>query len=143
MFASITWGTYISGLVAVLILYYGYVAIRYYSFEIKSLLSGKKLAPAAKTAKNGQKNLHEDYEHLYGDVEGITSSIRPILIEAGQGKLTKTEFLEKLRPFFSQYTSLKGSPFESAISELVVTECSRMGAAIVSEDDIDGLWDQV
>jgi hypothetical protein len=43
MLSSITWGQYLSSIALLLLFYYGYVALRYYKWEILGVIGIKKI----------------------------------------------------------------------------------------------------
>lgn len=55
----------------------------------------------------------------------------------------KEEFIRYIQLILKEYPDLKSSPFQPAISELIVSECEKYGFVILSEDEVVMLWNKV
>jgi len=142
MFTNISWGSYLTGLAALLALYYTYVAIRYYSSDIKRLLSGKTKEPTGPSPAVAFQETDPEIE-LHEKAEQFTAEIKNAVAEAHEQGMDNESTLSLLEPIFTRFDVLKYSPYRSALLELVVSEFGKHGSVILSEEDLDDLWIKV
>lgn len=156
MFAGISWTDYLAVVTIGLSTYYLIVGLRYYSAELKELISGKikvgfskriadysfnegdqpalapfdhRLQPVESTNDNAFSEIEELIGHLKDAIE--TASIKKYIIQ---------ELRQSLRMILKKYPNIKNSPFRSSINELLVSECEKCGTVAFSEEEADKLW---
>lgn len=157
MFSNISWSTYFAVLAVSSAAYYLYIGIRYFSGSIK-----EKLSPTPKRRMRTdftQENYHSGSEPFvdqqdnnqqdesalteYGDIEDLIERINNTIAGASERNADTLEIKEYLKLLFSEYPSLKNSPFRSSINEMVASEYNKLGKVALSDEEVDLLWDAV
>lgn len=152
MFTGISWTDYMVAVAIGLTLYYCYVAFRYYSEELKDLLSGKsKLNFRTLLSENipseepdshpsGSSSFSQTGDDDFVEVEELITKIKDAVADASKKKYVLVEFKHCLRLIFREYPNIKNSPIRSSINELLVSECEKYGTVTLSEEEADRLW---
>jgi hypothetical protein len=154
MLKNISWSDYIIAVAIALTLYYLFIGMRYFSGEIKDLLSGKRKLKlrTALPDPNGEYNttVEEDdqepggfertTDNEFNEVEHLIERLRTVITDASRRKLIPQEFKQYLTMILKEYPSVKYSPLRSSINELIVSECQKHGAATFDEDEVELLW---
>jgi hypothetical protein len=142
MCSSISWEQFILTIVVLVILYYLYIGVSYYRKDWLYRLSGKKppnasprpvASPATKTTVSPEPN------PLLPLVHDLVDEIRAFLSAAGKIE-DKESFLTKLRQLIQKYPTLKDSPFQPSINQLIAIDTKSQCSVELNEDEIDGLW---
>lgn len=168
MLNNISWGTYFSITVLLLSVYYVIVGAKFYSNEIKALLSGKtKLSLRSASSNSG---LQDDepitelgqvqaelftpngtYTPIFEDetssttveeVRELTQCIKNAIAEAVEKNYIKEEFFLSLQLLLKKYSFLKGSPSLTAINNLIASECEKYGYIQLSAEERVMLWNE-
>jgi hypothetical protein len=146
MLTNITWGNYLIGLAVILFLYYSYVILRYYRTELIAFINRgpadsdfavAKEAPA-EDQDNKVKELHQ--QELYHKVEEFAQRLKNVVANVYHDTLQKTELIAAIQPLFREFYQLKNTAYAGALEELLLSECSKYGAVLISEDDLDEVW---
>lgn len=158
MLNNISWTDYIMAVGIALVIYYLFIGLKYYSEDIKDLLSGKrrfKLKPAPSVAHNRQ---HEQdvksgpeeftgYENSRDDefmeLEHLIGRLKTIIEDASRRKMVPQEFKQYLTMILKEYPSIKDSPLRSSVNEMIISECQKYGTVILNEEEMDSLWVEV
>lgn len=168
MLNNISWGTYVSVSLLLLVVYYVVVGAKFYSNEIKALLSGKT-KPSFRTASTTslqddeepttesaqvQSELFtpdENYTPMYGEeasdttleqVRELTHCIKDAIAEAVEKNHIKEEFILSLQLLLKKYSFLKGSPSLGALNNLIASECEKYGYIQLSAEERVLLWNE-
>lgn len=154
MLKHISWSDYLLAVIVLLIIYYIFIGVKYFSCEIKALLSGKrKLAfKAALPTDSGQYSLDNDSDQsaekgfeetaddTFTEVEHLIGRLKTVIADASQRKLIREELKQYLRLVLKEYPSIKYSPLRSSINELIRSECEKYRAVTLDEDEVELLW---
>ncbi len=154
MLKNISWSDYFIAVAIALTLYYLFIGMRYFSVEIKDLLSGKrklKLRTALPDLNGAYNTTVEEDDHEPGgfeittdnefnEVEHLIERLRTVITDASRRKLIPQEFRQYLSMVLKEYPSVKYSPLRSSINELIVSECQKYGAVTLNEDEVELLW---
>lgn len=152
MFTGISWTDYMVAVAIGLTLYYCYVAFRYYSEELKDLLSGKSklnlrtllseniLSEEPGSHPSGSGSFSQTGDDDFAEVEELITKIKDSVALTSKKKYVIHEFKHFLRLIFREHPNIKDSPFRSSINELVVSECEKYGTVALSEEEVDRLW---
>lgn len=167
MFTQISWSNYIETLLVLLIIYYIVIGFKFYTQEIKILLSGNQKLPKPKASpdsdledehnqissfQNVQSELfssskrfmpsEQDTDETFEQVQELTARIKHVIAEAITKNLIKEEFILSLQILIRKYQFLKGSPFMVAINNLIVSECEKLGYLILDAEERVMLWNE-
>ncbi|NGF55566.1 hypothetical protein G5B35_18095 [Parapusillimonas sp. SGNA-6] len=156
MFTDISWTDYLTAVFLLLAIYYVYVGVRYYSGDLKDLLSGKrKLNFRASPADSpgGPSPLFMDNKDRpaatafgettdddYTEVEHLIGRLKEVIADASQRQLILQEFRHYLRLTLKEYPAVKISALRASVNKLIVSECEKYGAVTVSAEEVDVLW---
>lgn len=160
MFTNITWTNYMVVIILLLAVYYILVGIQFYYHDLKFLASRRKLnlqLQSNRLSEPGNSNqwlqtqpqVFETQnpvattEDFFQEVEHLAGRLKEAIKEAASKKPLKQEFSRYLQLILKEYPALKTSPFQSAINELITSECAKYGSTILSEDEVVKLWDEV
>lgn len=154
MLKHISWSDYLLAVIVLLILYYFFIGVKYFSGEIKALLSGTgRLAfKAALPADSGrydpdndsdqsaEKGFEETADDTFAEVEHLIGRLKTVIADASQRKLIREELKQYLRLLLKEYPAIKYSPLRSSINELILSECEKYRAVTLDEDEVELLW---
>lgn len=163
MLNSISWTEYLVFVVLLLIAYYLFVGLKFYSFELSSLLKGKtpSVALATETAADavidGSENFQDNQAELFPtynryaprpqetddtfqQVEELTTELKKVIEDAASNNTIKEEFILSLQLALKKYHFLKGSPFLVAINNLIASECDKYNFIRLTADERVMLW---
>lgn len=158
MFTNISWSDYIIAVAILLTVYYLFVGVRYFSADLRDLLSGKrklkfKAALPLDTGEGDNYPAEENYQKDatafetstdddFAEVEHLIERLKNVIADAPHKKLIPQEFKQYLHLVLEEYPSVKSSPLRSSVNELIVSECEKHGAVTLSEEEVDMLWQE-
>jgi hypothetical protein len=154
MLKNISWTDYIIAVAILLAIYYLFVGMRYFSGEIKDLLSGKRKLKFRTALPNNHSPYNPDEEQSeietdsfekttdddFTEVEHLIDRLKAVVADASRRKLIPQEFKQYLSMVLKEYPSVRYSPIRSSVNELIVTECQKYGAVTLKEDEVELLW---
>lgn len=157
MLTNISWTDYIIAVAILLTTYYFFVGMRYFSADLKDLVTGKRelkfraVIPddtdEIESIQTSEKNYNGESPAFetttdddFAEVEHMIERLKSVVADASGKKLIPQEFKQYLHLVLQEYPNIKNSPFRSSINELVASECERYGAVTLSEDDVEQLW---
>lgn len=156
MLTNISWTDYIVSVIIILTIYYLFIVIKYYSNELKELLSGKrklklKVAPHINTKdKNffyNEENISqidasfkEIREEGFEDVKQLIERVKIAVANACQKEMNLEELKSSLHRIIKEYPFLRTSSLRSSINELVLSESQKYGLVTLKADELDWLW---
>ncbi len=158
MFSGISWATYLLVVFLVLVAWYMFVGLRFYSDELKEVLKGHQ-EPAIvlhqpneqpeeetnteeneNTAVPEEADLTAPVDDTYRHVQDLTGTLIEVITDASQKKYVKQELVQYLKRALNRYPELKDSPYRPAINELIISECDKQGAITLNEQETELLW---
>jgi len=156
MFTNISWSTYCLVMLVLLTTWYLFVGFKYYLEEIKSILAGRRLQPEGLLSKGNNTHFNFETESVnetlpsafadsdptFQDVDNLVARLKTVIGETGLGKPDKEEFMNYLSMVLSEYPTVKNSPFQSSVSELIVSECEKTGFVIMTLQEAEDLWNE-
>jgi hypothetical protein len=154
MLKNISWTDYIIAVAILLAIYYLFVGMRYFSGEIKDLLSGKRKLKfrTALPDNHGPYNPDEEQSDMetgsfekttdddFAEVEHLIDRLKAVVADSSRRKLIPQEFKQYLSMVLKEYPSVRYSPIRSSVNELIVSECQKYGAVTLNEDEVELLW---
>ncbi|MFV5692897.1 hypothetical protein ACM55K_12795 [Flavobacterium sp. LT1R49] len=159
MFTNISWGNYTVVVVLLLASWYLFVGLRFYFAEIKGIVTGKRKlqfrgARGEFDAASDPDLRYLDFEinteesesaasdTIFQEVDGLVKQLKNVISDAIQRKLIKQEFEDDMRLALAAYPLLRDSPYRSSVDELIVTECERQGAVLLTQQEVRALWNE-
>ena len=156
MLHAISWTHYLSGITLLTLIYYAFVAVRYYSNDLRHRLSGnlsKNHFASSGLAANGSEDVRTDTdqtdtlidtsEDAFQKAEELIAWLKDIIHEASQKQYSKVEFMASLSAVLANYADLKKTAVQSAINELIKTESEKLGFLTLNEDELVKVWNEV
>jgi len=158
MLNYLSWASYWEAVIAVLVIYYAFVAIRFYTPDIRQLITRPSLKINAVNELPEQLVYQEEAvadqglpeEVIYADdhypdedileADELTISVKALVSAASGKPYAPDQLIPQLRSEFQKHQVLTNSPYRPAINELVVSECERTGVAELTEDEVDEWW---
>lgn len=157
MFTNISWTDYFITVAILLAIYYLFIGIRYYSGDIKDLLSGKRTlkfkgavpATGSRYNQNDEQNpsaavgFENTSDGEFTEVEHLIERLKSIIEDAFQRKIILQEFKQDVSSVLKEYPSVKYSPLRSSINEFIVSECQKYEGVTLTIEDVELLWTDV
>ncbi len=158
MLNSISWNSYLVAVVTLLLLWYLYTGFRYYSSEIKQILSGRKkigFPTLGKKTRNDSfhssdhenvnpANLNEAFEESFAtldEVKELSARITEAVSESAEIKRSKQEFKNYIRLIFSDYPYVKISSLRTNVNNLLVYQSKKHPELLLTSQEADELWE--
>lgn len=82
-------------------------------------------------------------EELFDQVEQLAAHLKEAIEEAHEKEYGKQDFILLLQMTLKEYPALRGAPFQTAINNLIETECAKYGSIHLREEDKVAMWKQV
>ncbi|NRF41111.1 hypothetical protein [Pedobacter foliorum] len=153
MLNPITWTQYFSILIALVFVYYTWVAFRFYSQDIKMLLSGKKqLAsapfepileeqhqPPSPAIPDQPITAPQNGDETFDRIESLIAELK-VQIHTKETGTIEANLSDKLREVIQGYTDLKDSPFYPSINKMIINECRSAQIQSPDEAELQQLW---
>lgn len=157
MFTNISWTDYIAAVALLLAIYYLFIALRFYTQELKNIFlkgqiqlgvvsneaPGKTRSHSKPIHGPSQDSFAEDPNESFQEVENLISRLKITIEEGARNQLLKQGFSQNIKLVLKEYPSLKNSTFKAAINELIISECEKYGSTILDEDEVAVMWDSV
>ncbi|MCV9926304.1 hypothetical protein OIU83_01465 [Flavobacterium sp. LS1R49] len=158
MFTNISWTHYIVVIVLLVASWYLFVGLRFYVNDIKEIVTGKRKRPMGELGDtnsyesqamlNSQEALQTnaaqssfgEFDSTFQQVDGLVERLKSVIANAAKRKLLKQEFMDYLRLVLAEYPTIKNSSFSPSVSELIVSECDKLDAVTLSQEEAEGLW---
>lgn len=157
MFTNISWGNYIVVVVLLLAGWYLFVGLRFYFDDIKEIVTGKRKLQFRRLGNTNYQEPQSELNYLdfeintsesvasdtiFKEVDGLVKQLKNVITDATQRKLIKQEFQDYMRLTLTAYPLLRNSPYRSSVDELIVSECEKQGAILLSQQEVEALWDE-
>lgn len=164
MFTNISWTNYIVVIILLLIIYYIIIGIRFYSPDLRNLLSDNqkfKLSPSIGTSdvqndinliasEHSQSKIYKDRnasdetnDEISLEVEHLIIKLKEAIADASHKKYIQPEFFLCLQLVIKEYPNVKNSQFRPVINELIISECGKYGSVTLNEEEVASLWNEV
>ena len=159
MFTNISWGNYIVVVILLLASWYLFVGFRFYFDDLKEVISGKRKLqfrgfenPSYEDSQS-ELNYQElpeaiseqisfgEFDTTFQDVDTLVGRLKTFIADAAKKKLVKKEFTYYLQLLLREFPSVKNSPFNSSISELIVLECEKFESITLTQKEAEALWE--
>ena len=155
MFNSITWGQYFSAIILLLIIYYILIGLKFYKWEILSIVGIKKVDDNSLSTSAALSNLkeftasenHENYlpkPSLVVDisplVQSFTDEVTAFVQEADEAEITKEEIINSLQVICSKYPAIKNADCRKDLEVAVLKEINSKYPNLLQRNDFKNLW---
>lgn len=132
MLNKITWVQYLNFIILVLIVYYGYVFIRYFNYRFFN--------KAASTNTKGDDLIIIGNDILASLSNSLSDEINSYLEQAGNSQIIKPEIIFSLQQITAKYERIKSTTFQKTINSIIQIECLKKCAIHLSDEEIRQVW---
>ena len=153
MFTNISWVSYILVVTLLLAAWYLIIGMRFYFHDLQSLFTRKRkpnlrLAPDETYSTTGSEFTPEqtetlDSDILFQEVEQLSTKLKEAIADASSKNYNREEFIFLLQLTLKEYPHLKGSIFQEALNNLIISECEKYGSIHLSAVELAMLWKEV
>nr|WP_315246608.1 hypothetical protein [uncultured Flavobacterium sp.] len=158
MFTNISWGNYIVVVILLLASWYLFVGFRFYFDDLKEVISGKRKLqfrgfenPSYEDSQSelnyqespeaiSEQTSFGEFDTTFQDVDTLVARLKSFIADAAKKKLVQKEFTYYLQLLLREFPSVKNSPFNSSISELIVSECEKLESITLTQKEAEALW---
>ena len=135
----------------VLAVWYLIIGLRFYSHDLQSFLARKRKQNVQLAQDESYSNAEHsseqtetsDTDGLYHEVENLTTKLKETIADASSKNYHREEFIFLLQLTLKEYPHLKGSPYQVAINNLIISECEKYGSIHLSAEEQVMLWKEV
>ncbi|CAI2768627.1 hypothetical protein [Flavobacterium collinsii] len=149
MFTNIPWSSYLTVIGILVIIWYLILILKFYSTDLKKILSGKKKLKIPSFKNNSQNSkepkpisasFSESFDTL-DDAEQLASKIIQATEESAEKKISKEQFQNYLSMVLEEYPYVKISSLRQSINKLIVSESEKHPALLLTLSEADSLWE--
>ena len=158
MLQSISWQTYFTSCIFLLVVYYVVVAVVYYRQDLLSKLSNQSTFQQSIEIPQAKEFDHKDYQPKVAegleinkgnylpetnDFSELAESAKDELqafTMAAATQYSKPELITALKKILKRYTALKASSFQISINNVITDECKNNCSTELSDDEVAALW---
>ncbi|SDF15573.1 hypothetical protein SAMN05216464_113144 [Mucilaginibacter pineti] len=160
MLKQITWTSYIEIVLLLLIVYYSYIVFKYYREDLRRILrigqleTGNQETPQV-LRYEGRDPRDENFIISTSDqnpdnrpdgspeeADELIRQLKQVILSASGKPFSPAVMIPQVKQLFRKSAALRQSPHRPAINELVVSECERLGTALLTEDEVDQWWNE-
>lgn len=141
MLSRFSWYDYMTCVLAVLVLYYSFVLLRYYRRELLQTFtrtSFPKTEP--RTTKPSHSDSPQQVEQLFADAMTLSDQVKNVCQEVHFQEGDTELLLYEVQKKIVQFPSLHRTPFMVAINHLIQTQMALYQFAPVDTQRISALW---
>jgi len=149
MLSNISWSNYAVTIVLLLIVWYVFLILKFYSRQFKELINGKRKLKFSKMSsimtEKQKDDLFSEFKEpsdTLEDARELFSRLEKAVIESNQTNLSGSEFKNYIRYILEEYPYVKNSSLREKINSLMVSECAKHPQLIITYPEMDGLWNE-
>jgi hypothetical protein len=155
MLQSISWSQFISFIFFGLLMYYGYILIRYYGLEIRHWISDRRgqsfdvaaqseeglitKEPAAEVAKEVAVKEGEDLD-LFKVTDTAIGKVTAMLNAAKASPISRGEIEERLRSVLTGFGELRNTQHQETINQIIERACVHHFNIRIEMEALRKLW---
>jgi hypothetical protein len=159
----ISWTGYLEGVILLLVIYYGYVFIKFYlpllsakvtgaadganaeavlPFELLSATATAPVAAAVDEDMFEQQLYYRESEQTMEDADLFIGRAKQALDIAAKRPYSAERTIKELKEIASAFPSLKRSPYLPGIAEVIARRCEETGTATLTAAQVSEWWDE-
>lgn len=149
MLSNISWSNYAVTVVVLLVFWYLFLILKFYSASLKELLNGKRKINLFKTKSKMEQNqiidLFSEFKEPFDTLEDareLAARLEKAVVESSQTNISKEVFKNYIKCILEEYPYVKNSSLREKINSLMVSECEKHPQLILTYPEMDGLWDE-
>ena len=153
---QISWHQYLIAALLGSIIYYLIITLRYYRPELQSLqrrLTGDRQADQLQALQYQPEEAVEAYaeplpepasqpdeQEAITDTDMIAGKLKTCIAKAADKPFAPAVLIPQLKTILKEYQHITATD-RATINRLVVTECEKTGTALLTEKEVDQLWE--
>lgn len=157
----ISWAGYLEALTLLLVIYYGYIFIKFYLPEYRSrfmktfgsqspddsipselLAAEPETTLAFQNADEFEHQIHyQESQQTISDADLLLGRAKQAVDIAAKRPFSPEKTITELRAICNEFPSLKGSPYLPGIAEVISLKCEETGTATLTEEEVSAWWD--
>lgn len=149
MFTNIPWSSYLTLAGILVIIWYLVLLLKFYSTDLKKILSGEKKLKIPSFKSNSQnskepKSISASFSESFDtldDAEELATRIIQAAQESAEKKLSKEQFQNYLSMVLEEYPYVKISSLRESINKLIVSESEKHPLLLLTLSEADSLWE--
>ena len=152
MLSNITWAQYLIGTLTLTIIYYGFIALKFFPAELKAKTIGRFsrneqiIDPAPFLFEQSENldatdNTEEELVDDFANVDDLIGGINSLIAGLPPEDRVPEKIKQQLHRLLKNYPDVKDSLFRSSINELIISEWEKYSAIVLTEDEVDMLWE--
>lgn len=148
MLSNISWSSYFAAVSVLIVLYYGFVVLKYYRSHITNLLKRKD----KKDLLEGSEDSGDHVEDPFGEftesfdtleeTKELYNRLINVIIESNDRDLSKVEFTNYIRFILDEYPFVKQSALRDKINSLMALESAKWPKLGLTYSEMDALWQE-
>ncbi|MXO04363.1 hypothetical protein [Flavobacterium sp. HBTb2-11-1] len=155
MFANVSWGSYLTVIGVILIVWYLVVLLKFYRGDLKEFFSsGKRNGSDPLKKSTGSRSLLQRKTHTglsssfsesfdtLDDAEELSVRILQAVKESAEKNLFKEQFQNYLRMVLEEYPYVKISSLREDVNNLIVSESEKHPQFSLTFAEADQLWEE-
>jgi len=150
MFTNVSWSSYLAVVGILIIIWYIFIALKFYSGDLKRIFSGErklKLPSFRNNTLNKEeiKSISDSFSESFDtldDAEQLSFRIQQAAAESAEKGLSKEQFQNYLRMILEEYPYVKISSLRESINKLIVSESGKYPALLLTLSEADSLWEE-
>ncbi|WP_343617356.1 hypothetical protein [Flavobacterium sp.] len=153
MFANVSWGSYLTVIGVILVVWYLIVLLKFYKDDLKEFFSSEKRnGPFKKSTSSTsllQRKTHTDLSSSFSesfdtldDAEELSARILQAVKESAEKNLFKEQFQNYLRMVLEEYPYVKISSLREDVNHLIVSESEKHPQFSLTFAEADQLWEE-
>ncbi|MDN5287466.1 MAG: hypothetical protein JWR38_3740 [Mucilaginibacter sp.] len=157
MFNHVSWISYLESIIILLLIYYVFIGIRFFSADIRQMLN-RLTAPISVSQKTSDPLVYQQdskaveavttfagpsddhYPEDMREADNLMAAVKSCISTASDRDCPPETLKSQIQRLFQLHHVLKSSPHRSAINEWIVSECERTGTAGLTEEEVDQWW---
>lgn len=158
MLQSISWQTYFTSCIFLLVVYYVAVAVVYYRQDLLSKLNNQSTFQQSIEIPQAKEFDHKDYQpkveegpeinngnylpeaNDYSELAESAKDELQAFTMAAATQYSKPELTIALKKILKRYVALKASSFQLSINNVITHECKNNCSTELSDDEVAELW---
>lgn len=146
MLHNITWGQYISLILMLLVIYYGWYFYKYHSSKAKRFLSNPEIDEPLnpfeekKAIATDIDKEQDQAEELLNQLELLVNRIRSGVLEKYGLEATKEQILDGVFEAVKDFGGLNQEVYKIALHNYIIEHAIRICGVEISEEDLEKTW---
>lgn len=157
----ISWAGYLEALALLLVIYYGYIFLKYYLPEYRDrflkrtsratdgddipqeLIADHTMAAlSSHDEEQFEQQLHyQESKQVMTDADLLLGKAKQAIDIAAKRPYSPERTIKELQEIVHEFPALRSSPYLPGIAEVIALKCEETGTATLTEEEVSAWWD--